>query len=113
MKAIDAPLEQLAERHVDGTQVTARGLKPLVRCRRLAVASLDSRQLDDRVAAQRAAHPALRNVILVGPQVTDTHLRRLHALSGLQDITLTRTAATRQAILGLEEALPQCGVLAR
>jgi len=103
------PLETLVVVPVDGTRVTPGGLGELRRCRQLNSVSLDGSQFDDSVAELLASADRYFVLCLVGRDVTDGHLKRVHAMNN-GHVWLTDTSVTAQGVAALKAARPDCRV---
>lgn len=102
------PLEQFEQLYVEQTQVTPGGLQELRRCTQLVGLGLDGKQLDSQTAGILPSLQRLRILNLVGPEVTDEHLRRVHGLRTLTVIYLVRTSATPAGVSELARSVPGC-----
>lgn len=106
------PLEQMEQIYIEQTQVTPQGLQDLQRCSRLSYLGIDGHQLNDGTATLLAAMPNLRMLNVVGAEVTDAHIRRLHGMQQLNQVMLVQTSATAEGMAALRSSIPGCIVLA-
>jgi hypothetical protein len=107
------PLETLEELRIDDTLVTSAGLRELRRSGKLVVLTLDGRQFDDDTARTLGGLATLRAIELVGNEVSDEHVARLHRMTALESITFQRSAVTQEAVDVLKTTLPNCDVRVR
>lgn len=103
------PLERLTGVGVPGSAVTSTALLDFRRCTRLQHAELDGRQFDDAVADLLFKELKITTIALIGPEVTDEHLARLHGRP-VGRVTLIDTATTQAGIATLRAALPGCRI---
>lgn len=85
---------QLGSLYVGETQVTAAGLESLRNSRRLRALGLDGRQFSSVPDDLLDSLPSLRNLVLIGPDVTDDQLTRVARMPMIRLLYLERTSVT-------------------
>lgn len=92
---------------VAGTHISAAGLQAeLSTATKLQYLMLDGRQFTPELAAQLAQKKSLTMLALLGPHVTDAHVRLLESMPNLGYIRLEETAVSEDAAAALRTARP-------
>ncbi|MFO1093480.1 MAG: hypothetical protein U0992_09230 [Planctomycetaceae bacterium] len=98
--------------YIAGTHVTADSLqRELSTNWTLQSLALDGRQFTPELAAQLAQMRSLTMMVLIGPDVTDAHVKLLESMPNIRYIRLEQTSVSEEAVAALRAARPQPGAV--
>jgi hypothetical protein len=104
------PLEGLSFLSIERTPVTPAGLTELRRCERLELLWLDGEHLDDTLAETLRSLLTLRDVNVMGRNVTDEDVRLFRGMTQLESVTFAAGAVSPEALEELKRSIPGCVV---
>ncbi|MFO1093479.1 MAG: hypothetical protein U0992_09225 [Planctomycetaceae bacterium] len=94
--------------NVAGTRVTSAALqKALVGNNRILVLRVDGRQFTPELASTLTQSKSLRGITLIGPDVTDAHLKLLESMQNVAYFRIEQTNVSEEAIAALRTTRSQ------
>ncbi|MGD9645330.1 MAG: protein kinase [Pirellulales bacterium] len=105
-----APLVELRELILRGTQVGDAGLAPIARMRKLRRIDLGSTTVGDAGVAQIARLPDVEWLQLYNTQLTNGGLSSFGSMRNLRTLNITKTQTTREAVEQLQQQMPECRI---
>jgi hypothetical protein len=103
-------VQRLRALNVAGTRVTSAALQKELAGGQLQHLLIDGRQFTPNLVGRLAQLSSLNAISLIGPDVTDAHLKLLAAAPNVTWVALDQTSATEEAIATLKAAGPKRGV---
>jgi len=102
--------QRLIAINVAGTRVTPAALRSGLTGSRHQYIGVDGRQFTPELAAQLAQMKTVNMISLVGPDVTDAHVKLLEAMPNLVSIGIDQTSASDAAVAALNAANPKAQI---
>jgi hypothetical protein len=99
--------KRLLSINVAGTRVTPAALQSGLTGPPFHYVGVDGRQFTPELAAHLAQIKSVNQIILLGPEITDAHVKLLESMPNLGWIGLDQTSATGEAVAGLKAANPK------
>jgi hypothetical protein len=99
--------QRLLSINVAGTRVTSAALLSGLAGPKLHYVGVDGRQFTPELAAHLAQMKSVNQIALLGPDITDAHLKLLESMPNLGWIAIDQTSATDEAVAALKAANPK------
>lgn len=100
------PMAKVYRLDVSGSPITASAIEECLAAKGLRWIVLDGGQFTPELATFLGTIPWLQQIELVGPEVTDEHLKLLPSMSALAGLWLEETSVTPEAIAAIRTAHP-------
>jgi hypothetical protein len=100
------PMAKVYRLDVSGSPITASAIEECLSGKGLRWIVLDGGQFTPELATFLGTIPWLQQIELVGPEVTDEHLKLLPSMSALAGLWLEETSVTHEAIAAIRKAHP-------
>jgi len=99
--------QRLLSINVAGTHVTPAALLSGLTGPKLHYVGVDGRQFTPELATHLAQMRSVNQIALLGPEITDAHMKLLESMPNLYSIFIDQTSATDEAVAALKAANPK------